>query len=511
MSLEVNKTINKISLKRDSFNDRICDNLCEVLLKYLSFEEKIKFECVSKQFRNSILKNQNLIEIDLWSDQRLYFSDILSPIEKCFVINGFQLNRQSIDVLLKKLKSINNIVIKSNDSFESLHNREVIILLIIKNCVNLNAIKFDFCYINDKILAQFGNKLGLSLRDIDFNIGFETSKWAQFKSLLKSCSELSSIKCLRIEHLIDSEEVLVPKLLRLETYFSLNDWPFLELFAKSYAKTLKSFIIDINEDMTEYAIEVLLNEISNLVKLEELKLSFNLLTIFGPNFVEKLKLIGNKCTLLKRFSFKAFMIQSLAIKVFETIRFFTQLKSLEMNFMNKKIFDNELSVETLPESKQLTHLKLMHLKINDNFFNDIDIYSPKLKHLEILIEDEITDRAMTSLSKLQHLESISIKGSTDYKYFLYITDKGISDLIKNSPKMRKIEFNRRPEITERLIEELIKLAKSKPKVEYNLMIPIVETISAPNSEYSDRITNLNIMPDKEVFPQNLRLITDNNF
>ncbi len=48
-------------------------------------------------------------------------------------------------------------------------------------------------------------------------------------------------------------------------------------------------------------------------------------------------------------------------------------------------------------------------------------------------------------------------------------------------------------MTERLIKELIKLAKSKPKVEYYLMIPIVETISAPNSNYSNRITNLNII------------------
>ncbi len=43
------------------------------------------------------------------------------------------------------------------------------------------------------------------------------------------------------------------------------------------------------------------------------------------------------------------------------------------------------------------------------------------------------------------------------------------------------------------------------------MIPIVETISAPNSDYSERITNLNIMPEKAEFPQNLRIITDNNF
>jgi hypothetical protein len=40
------------SLKRDSFSDRICDDLCQVLLSYLSFEHKIRFECISKQFQN---------------------------------------------------------------------------------------------------------------------------------------------------------------------------------------------------------------------------------------------------------------------------------------------------------------------------------------------------------------------------------------------------------------------------------------------------------------------------
>ncbi len=39
-----NKNNNEISLKRDSFSDRI--------LKYFSFEHKIKFECISKQLKN---------------------------------------------------------------------------------------------------------------------------------------------------------------------------------------------------------------------------------------------------------------------------------------------------------------------------------------------------------------------------------------------------------------------------------------------------------------------------
>jgi hypothetical protein len=48
----INNNNNKIDLKRDSFSGRICDDLCEVLLSYLSFEDKIRFECISKQFQN---------------------------------------------------------------------------------------------------------------------------------------------------------------------------------------------------------------------------------------------------------------------------------------------------------------------------------------------------------------------------------------------------------------------------------------------------------------------------
>jgi hypothetical protein len=47
--------------KRQSFDYRICDDLCEVLLSYLSFEDKIRFECVSKQFQRCVYNKQNAI------------------------------------------------------------------------------------------------------------------------------------------------------------------------------------------------------------------------------------------------------------------------------------------------------------------------------------------------------------------------------------------------------------------------------------------------------------------
>ena len=67
LTLSVNYN-NKIDLKRNSFSDRICDDLCQVLLKYLSFEDKIRFECVSKQWKTLIFNKQNSIEINEFVD-----------------------------------------------------------------------------------------------------------------------------------------------------------------------------------------------------------------------------------------------------------------------------------------------------------------------------------------------------------------------------------------------------------------------------------------------------------
>ena len=45
--------------------DRIDDDLCEVLLSYLSLEQKFRFECVSKQFKRCVYQRQNQLKIDL--------------------------------------------------------------------------------------------------------------------------------------------------------------------------------------------------------------------------------------------------------------------------------------------------------------------------------------------------------------------------------------------------------------------------------------------------------------
>src|SRR5260370_1228779 len=52
------KSETKLIESRQTFSDRICDDLCEVLLSYLSFEDKIRFECVSQQFKRTVYQKQ---------------------------------------------------------------------------------------------------------------------------------------------------------------------------------------------------------------------------------------------------------------------------------------------------------------------------------------------------------------------------------------------------------------------------------------------------------------------
>ena len=61
------------SVERDSFSDRIYDDLCEILVSYLKIDDRMGFECVSHQFKRCVYqksvtlmitsKENNLISI----------------------------------------------------------------------------------------------------------------------------------------------------------------------------------------------------------------------------------------------------------------------------------------------------------------------------------------------------------------------------------------------------------------------------------------------------------------
>ena len=61
-SLDMNSDKNLIpkivSKNSQSFDDRICDDLSEVLLQFLPLDDKLRLECVSKQFQRTVFQKQ---------------------------------------------------------------------------------------------------------------------------------------------------------------------------------------------------------------------------------------------------------------------------------------------------------------------------------------------------------------------------------------------------------------------------------------------------------------------
>ena len=64
MSLSKEKSI-EVNYRRDSFSDRVCDDLCQFILQYLSLKDKLKYECVSKQFQRTAFLSESELHLDI--------------------------------------------------------------------------------------------------------------------------------------------------------------------------------------------------------------------------------------------------------------------------------------------------------------------------------------------------------------------------------------------------------------------------------------------------------------
>src|SRR5437868_1725477 len=77
---------------RDSFSDRVCDDLSEVILQYLSLEDKLRLECVSKQFQRTVFR------------RHYEFSVTRVPSEQYYYIT-----KDKLELLFKKCHNISEI------------------------------------------------------------------------------------------------------------------------------------------------------------------------------------------------------------------------------------------------------------------------------------------------------------------------------------------------------------------------------------------------------------------
>ncbi len=98
----------------DSF-DRFGDDLCELLLSYLSISDKIRFECVSKQWKSLIFNRQQSIRINCAEDRK----------DSIKLSTNITSNKTLFEKLFQKFRFIEEVYIstqRENKIFESIVN-----------------------------------------------------------------------------------------------------------------------------------------------------------------------------------------------------------------------------------------------------------------------------------------------------------------------------------------------------------------------------------------------------
>jgi hypothetical protein len=455
--------MNKIYPK-NSF-ERFGDDLCQLLLSYLSFEDKLKFECVSKQWKSLIFNKVFKFQL-INSKFKNKLLILLIPFNN---VSRFEI----FESLIRKCHFINELIIDNNCKCD-------------ENILNIicdyyeNSFKYlktiSICLKEDtsiKCLVKFSQIYGKQLNNISID-GISYDKFSIVLSLfgnnLKSINFKLNLKSLSINN---SEEIFLSK---LEEVFITNclteDF---EIFVHKFKNQLKKLTLNFTNN--ENSIKNILKLVSLLESLQVLRLEIELFSLPQINLNEEhmidesLKLIGEKC--LKLYLIDVCIFGDLISDNLFTIfgKYFRQLKYLSIT-----LWDNELNLKQTPNfgtintfgvnksGEKLEKLSLMFTQLCDQHLKDIDLFLPNLTAIKLNTDQDLTDETLRHLSKLKHLKTIILEGNINMNS---VTLDGILEFINNcSQTIKTIDIEFTNGLNEVSYDIFIAIAEMTPHINY---------------------------------------------
>jgi len=451
---------------RDSF-DRFGDDLCELILSELLLIDKFRYESVCKQWQRLIFNKHHKLIIDYFDGKYSVKRLRSSSYEETKYYTIFTLHKYSFESLLKKCFNINSIEFNWKCICD-----EQTLLLIAKYCSHLQRFTFSSnngFSLSDEVLSQFGRACGQKLRHFRTDSNFN----GNLKLLLSHCHNLRSIYAINdSQKLVDCDQSFLPKLQEIDFMVTEDsDLTYFELLANKYFNKMKKLTIcikigDNNNEVISSDINQIFKQMVRFANLEYLRI--NLKSYFGQPFADGLKMIGRMCTKLKFFSFESYD----TIILENVFQLFENFKALEYFSLHCRYLYRFESVESVDQTvnygrvkcfencKNLLYLKLNLLHLNDSNLENIDLYLPNLKLIELKSSKNLTNQSLSLIAKLRGLKSLRISCSNE------ISDTSISNLIDSCPLLNDIYFDGNPNISKDVIETLITKAKKNEKIEY---------------------------------------------
>ena len=415
--------------------DRFGDDLIELVLSYISFEDSFHFRGVSKQWKRLVFNKQNKLIVKLDENSRIHF---MNDSFNEFNLKVFQL-------VLKNCRKITSIYFEYNYNLfgnKTVVNINTLFDLIINYCNNLSEIFISFKSKNftQNTINKFGQKFGLKLKRLYLQSVYNYNN--NYK-IIKFCPNLTHLWVSRLKCAFDGNQVLCKKLKYFEFNYSSKDRTRIDSFIESNKNSLKVFSINFEdeEDVNENDFNVLFNSLSKLTKLKSFLFNLKLKEI-DISLIKKFKKFTKNCKLLKR------LYLYLVFNNIEVFEFFFQsineIKSLETLSLDFDFEENDINFtitsELFNKLENLKHLQIQRSFLNENvilisdqFFESIDKHLPKLQSFECNTTD-ITEKSFKCLSKLPELQSIKLEFDSEFKF----NDSDVKELIKNNKTINNI-------------------------------------------------------------------------
>lgn len=378
--------------RSDSYEQRVCDDLSEELLKYLSLEDRLRLECLSKQFQRTIYSRMKDIELHVIDCDNISLHNLATIVRRCrnkkLKLTVYEVNnRLVIDTIFENTQCLTDFVI-------------------------IGWIKIDGQCVR-KLVDKFGPQLrSISLQTLNSQTFF--SRIPNIEELRTDLfySELSSIH--------------FPRLKRFEVFYfgdSDRDVDQLDRFAANHSKTITHLNLFCQNLREESQFRKLLKAVSKLKELVHFSTGTCPFRINEKQFDKELRRIALNCSHLKSvcltYGIERYK-QSTAEIDLSSLKLLPNLSRLEITVYSH----NFLKPEQFNGFHKLTHLKLLLAKlrtVDEDILHEFDINLPNLKSLYIHRRFRATERTADILSRLSGLESIRLQ----------IRDESIRSMIKN--------------------------------------------------------------------------------
>ncbi|CAG2108403.1 unnamed protein product [Medioppia subpectinata] len=363
--------------------DRFGDDLCELLLSYLSLEDRFRFECLSKQFQRAVFTSVVNITLSDGFIQRL-------------VTNAKTIDTQLLATIAIKCPNIVIIDCRGMHSFVA--DIPKALKTFRDNCLHLREIYCNLRQNSGQTMATIGPLV------TRINV---IGSYSDTQSLTH-CHRLSHLSASSLSQVFDTSGQLMTKNLNtFEIQFnSDDDYHRLSAFV-AQNESLKCLDVMCVLRVSEETLTALSAQLSRFTQLRQLSLALNI-TGAQTSLTDTLRTIGVNCKQLQRLSLQLSHTDSHGFnrKTLDSLRFCHRLKRLRLTIC---VDIDEKLLEPLRHCKRLTHLELYISEMTANVLKDLHIKCPRLQYLCIQdFNNTIDTECLSHISRLPALQMLVI-------------------------------------------------------------------------------------------------------